>query len=215
MAPPSFDSLPLCGKSCFQNMVNKHVDLGCADPDSYCLCSNPNFNYSLRDCSNKDCGQSAANTMIAYGKGYCSQATTTHKPSATVTDIAGLPPCSQTYFHNMEDQHDKLGCPNGDPNCLCGKGDFANGIRDCANGACGMPVANTVLAYKSVYCSSASAILTSTAFRAKTGYHNDCTGGSHNNNTIMMYKDGSCINTNCQVASLDIQPDSNCPDGEV
>lgn len=118
-------------------------------------------------------------------------------------------------MNNMIGQNSQLGCPNGEPYCLCRKADFSNGIRDCANGACGAAVASTVIAYESVYCASASATPTPTAFHAKTGYHNDCTGSNHNDNVVMMYQDGPCINTDCQVASLNIASEGNCPDGQV
>ena len=214
---PSEDSLPACGKMCFRNMLNKHVELGCGSADSYCLCSNVDFSNGIRDCSNGACGEAVASTVIAYGSAYCSQAaaTHTHTHTATVTDIASLPSCGQTCFRNMQDQHSQLGCAYADPYCLCGKANFGHGIRDCANGACGQSIGSTVIAYKSAYCSSASATPTPTAFHVKSGYHNDCTGDSHNDDAVMMYQDGFCINTNCQVASLDIAPEGNCPDGEV
>lgn len=45
-----------------------------------------------------------------------------------------------------------LGC-SADAACLCTKPDFAYGIRDCSNEACGADVASTVIAYGSSYCS--------------------------------------------------------------
>ncbi|EGX91309.1 keratin-associated protein 5-5, putative [Cordyceps militaris CM01] len=213
---PGIDSLPSCGQTCFYNMLDKHSELGCSSrDDAYCLCSNVNFNNGIRDCSNGACGESVASTVISYGSAYCSQAAATHVPTATVTDIASLPSCGRTCFHNMEGQHSQLGCPNADPYCLCGKADFGNGIRDCANGACGKVIASTVIAYESAYCSSASATPSPVAFHVKSGYHKDCTGDSHNSNDVMMYQEGICINTDCQVASLDIAAAGNCPHGQV
>ncbi|ODA82688.1 hypothetical protein RJ55_01196 [Drechmeria coniospora] len=72
---PSIDSLPLCGQTCFNNMLAQYSQLGCASPDAACLCKKADFGYGLRDCSNRACGESVASTVIAYGRSWCASAT--------------------------------------------------------------------------------------------------------------------------------------------
>jgi hypothetical protein len=142
-------------------MQAQYSTLGCASADSYCLCSNPNFGYGLRDCANGACGSSVASTVIAYGSAYCSTAYGTHTPTAT--GVNTLPPCGQTCINNMKAQYLTLGCSSPDPLCLCKNPNFQYGIRDCANGACGTAVAPAVISYGSSYCASATVTATAKA----------------------------------------------------
>ena len=76
-------ALPICGQTCFNNMVAQYKDLGCASPDPYCLCSNANFGYGLRDCSNGACANAAdAAAAIAYGSVFCASASATATATA-------------------------------------------------------------------------------------------------------------------------------------
>lgn len=52
-------------------------------------------------------------------------------------------------------------------------------------------------------------------FSIQSKYHRDCTGDSHNAEVISMYDDGVCMNTDCQVASLEIASGGACPGGQV
>ncbi|OAA81565.1 LysM domain protein [Akanthomyces lecanii RCEF 1005] len=52
------------------------------------------------------------------------------------------------------------------------------------------------------------------AFSLKTKYHGGCTGDVYNN-VVVKPGEGYCMNTDCQVGSLDIDADGLCPDGEV
>lgn len=54
-----------------------------------------------------------------------------------------------------------------------------------------------------------------TAFRFKSRYHTDCTGDQHNDVTIQSNTDGSCVDLDCKVGSLDIAAEGNCPNGQV
>lgn len=146
-------ALPSCGQTCFDNMVAQYSALGCAGPDSYCLCANVDFGNGLRDCSNGACGTAVGSSAIAYGSEYCSAASATH----TTTGLAALPSCGQTCFDNMVAQFSALGCASPEPSCLCENVNFGYGLRDCSNGACGTAVASTVIAYGSSYCASATA----------------------------------------------------------
>jgi hypothetical protein len=157
----AFSALPSCGQTCFNNLQAQYSTLGCSGPDSYCLCNNPNFGYGLRDCANGACGTAVASTVIAYGSAYCSSAFATH--TATTTGFAALPSCGQTCFNNMKAQYSTLGCSSPDSYCLCKNANFGNGLRDCANGACGTAVASTVIAYGNAYCSTALATHTTTS----------------------------------------------------
>ncbi|KAK3934651.1 hypothetical protein QBC46DRAFT_368066 [Diplogelasinospora grovesii] len=157
----AFSSLPSCGQTCFNNMLDQWSELGCSSEDPACLCSNVNFGYGLRDCSNGACGTAVASTVIAYGSAYCSSALATATPTAT--GAASLPACGQTCFNNMVAMYSSLGCASPDPSCLCSNVNFGYGLRDCSNGACGTDVASTVIAYGSAYCASASATATPTA----------------------------------------------------
>ena len=148
-------ALPSCGQTCFNNMLAQYSSLGCASPDSYCLCNNVNFSNGLRDCSNGACGTVVGSSAIAYGSAYCSTAFATH--TATTTGLAALPSCGQTCFNNMVAQYSTLGCASPAPSCLCKNVNFGFGLRDCSNGACGTAVASTVIAYGSSYCASATA----------------------------------------------------------
>lgn len=54
------------------------------------------------------------------------------------------------------------------------------------------------------------------AFRLDSFYHNDCSGKKYNSATIERVGwDGMCINTDCQVASLNIASDGLCPDDQI
>lgn len=53
------------------------------------------------------------------------------------------------------------------------------------------------------------------AFQAKCHYHADCTGDIHSNITIQSNTDGMCIDTNCQVASLEVASAGHCSNGQV
>jgi hypothetical protein len=123
-------ALPSCGQLCFNNMLAQYSDLGCTSPDPYCLCSNVDFSYGLRDCSNGACGDAIASTVIAFGSAYCSTASATHTATATATGVAALPPCGQTCFNNMLAQYSALGCATPAPACLCSNVNFSYGLRD-------------------------------------------------------------------------------------
>ncbi|KAH7027556.1 uncharacterized protein B0I36DRAFT_375369 [Microdochium trichocladiopsis] len=150
-----YDSLPSCGKTCFNNMLGQYSALGCAAGDAYCLCNHPDFSNGLRDCSNGACGTSVGSTVISVGSAYCSTAFATH--TTTATGFAALASCGQTCFDNMVAQYSALGCSQPNAACLCKNQDFGNGIRDCSNGACGTDAARPVISYGSSYCASATA----------------------------------------------------------
>ncbi|KAJ3496994.1 hypothetical protein NLG97_g2241 [Lecanicillium saksenae] len=52
------------------------------------------------------------------------------------------------------------------------------------------------------------------AFSLKTHYHTGCSGDVYNNVAVRM-NEGYCMNTDCQVGSLQIDADGLCSDGEV
>lgn len=54
-----------------------------------------------------------------------------------------------------------------------------------------------------------------TAFKFKSRYHADCTGDQHNDVTIQSNTDGACVDLDCQVGSLVIAAEGNCPNGQV
>lgn len=155
---PAISSLPSCGQLCFNNLIGQYSSLGCSSPDPSCLCSNVNFGYGIRDCSNGACGTDVASTVISYESAYCASALATRSSTATptATGIAALPSCGQLCFNNLIGQYASLGCSSPDPACLCSNVNFGYGIRDCSNGACGTDVASTVIAYESAYCASAT-----------------------------------------------------------
>lgn len=139
-------------------MLAQYSSLGCAPLDSYCLCSNPNFGFGLRDCSNGACGTDVASTVIAIGSSYCSTASATHTAASTaIPGESALPPCGQLCFNNMLVQYSTLGCAPLDAYYLCSNVTFGFGLRDCSNSACGTDVASTVVAFGSAYCSTATA----------------------------------------------------------
>ncbi|OBT91548.1 hypothetical protein VE01_10444 [Pseudogymnoascus verrucosus] len=78
-------ALPSCGQLCFNNMLAQYSALGCTSPDPKCVCSNVNFGYGLRDCSNGACGTDVASTVIAFGSSYCGSATASQTVSPTST----------------------------------------------------------------------------------------------------------------------------------
>ncbi|KAM3557432.1 hypothetical protein MY1884_004533 [Beauveria asiatica] len=53
------------------------------------------------------------------------------------------------------------------------------------------------------------------AFKFKSRYRTDCTGGQHNDVTIQSDTDGACVDLDCQVGSLDIAAEGKCPNGQV
>ncbi|KAJ6790368.1 hypothetical protein PWT90_09106 [Aphanocladium album] len=52
------------------------------------------------------------------------------------------------------------------------------------------------------------------AFSLQSRYHTGCAGDVHNSVAVRM-GEGHCMDTDCQVSSLEIAPDGLCPDGEV
>ncbi|KAH6692832.1 hypothetical protein BKA61DRAFT_637637 [Leptodontidium sp. MPI-SDFR-AT-0119] len=160
---PAISSLPSCGQLCFNNLIGQYSSLGCSSPDPSCLCSNVNFGFGIRDCSNGACGTAVASTVIAYESAYCSSALATRRPvttaTPTATGVASLPSCGQTCFNNMLGQYSSLGCATADPACLCKNINFYYGLRDCSNAVCGSDTnaVSTILAFESSYCASATA----------------------------------------------------------
>ena len=73
---------------------------------------------------------------------------------------------------------------------------------------------STVVASSSSVSSSVPGA-SQTAFVLMSHYHGDCTGDVNNEVMIRSNSDGMCIDTNCQVASLDIASLGDCPDGQV
>jgi hypothetical protein len=67
--------LPSSGQTCFNNLIGQYSTLGCSSSDSSCLCSNVNFGYGIKDCSNGACGTVVTSTVIAYKSAYCASAT--------------------------------------------------------------------------------------------------------------------------------------------
>ena len=158
----AISSLPSCGQLCFNNVIGQYSSLGCSSPDPSCLCSNVNFGYGIRDCSNGACGTAVASTVIAYESAYCSSALATRgsvTATPTATGVAALPSCGQTCFSNMLGQYSSLGCATADPACLCQNINFYYGLRDCSNAVCGSDTnaVSTILAFESSYCASATA----------------------------------------------------------
>jgi hypothetical protein len=45
--------------------------LGCSANDYACLCTKPDFQYGLRDCSNEACGAAVGSSVVAYGSSIC------------------------------------------------------------------------------------------------------------------------------------------------
>ena len=74
-AAQSLTDLPQCGQTCIQNMINiAQSQFGCNSGNVTCYCSNADFGYGVRDCSNESCSASDAATVIAFGTAYCQQA---------------------------------------------------------------------------------------------------------------------------------------------
>ncbi|KAL8639253.1 MAG: hypothetical protein Q9228_003692 [Teloschistes exilis] len=64
--------LPQCGQTCISNMLGQAQSLGCKPGDVACLCSNMNFRYGVRDCTNEHCGAEAdKNAVIETGNMFC------------------------------------------------------------------------------------------------------------------------------------------------
>ncbi|RYP70122.1 hypothetical protein DL771_005634 [Monosporascus sp. 5C6A] len=62
---------PECGQVCITNMLNLANHFGCG-LDPLCLCTQPDFLYGIRDCSNEYCQDpNAAAQTINYGAQYC------------------------------------------------------------------------------------------------------------------------------------------------
>ncbi|OBT83530.1 hypothetical protein VE02_07370 [Pseudogymnoascus sp. 03VT05] len=70
---------------------------------------------------------------------------------ATAQSVTDLSQCGQTCVKSMLAQAATLGCTTTDAACLCNKRDFAYGIRDCANEACGSD-APKIIAYGTAFC---------------------------------------------------------------
>lgn len=63
-------------KDCVSNLLGDSASFGCtsgSSDEANCLCSNADFTYGIRDCSNEHCSDAAAAaSAIAYGISYCS-----------------------------------------------------------------------------------------------------------------------------------------------
>ncbi|KAK8086677.1 hypothetical protein PG994_001651 [Apiospora phragmitis] len=90
---------PQCGTVCIPNMVNQASDFNCGNGDWRCLCSNKNFIYGVRDCSDQACPKPEdANAVKVFGKNQCASvgidiegiagSVTGTNPSATTTVTA-------------------------------------------------------------------------------------------------------------------------------
>lgn len=53
-------------------------EFGCAAGDVTCLCSNQDFGYGIRDCSNQACSAEEAASVISYGTNYCACKLSSH-----------------------------------------------------------------------------------------------------------------------------------------
>lgn len=59
-------------KTCISNMLGQAVSLGCSAGDVACLCSNQNFRFGVRDCTNEHCtGEVDKNAVIQTGNMFC------------------------------------------------------------------------------------------------------------------------------------------------
>ncbi|KAF2749157.1 hypothetical protein M011DRAFT_466276 [Sporormia fimetaria CBS 119925] len=69
-------SLPECGQTCITNMLSiANSGFGCGAGDVVCYCSNQDFGYGVRDCSNQACSSpEEAARVIQYGTDYCASA---------------------------------------------------------------------------------------------------------------------------------------------
>jgi hypothetical protein len=71
----SLNDLPTCGQTCVNNMINiASTQFGCAVGDITCYCTNANFGYGVRDCSNEACSAEDAAKVIGYGTSFCANA---------------------------------------------------------------------------------------------------------------------------------------------
>jgi len=72
---PNIAELPYCGQICITNMLALAPSLGCpvvdGRPNHACLCSNANFQYGVRDCTNQSCGPEDANRVLAFAAARC------------------------------------------------------------------------------------------------------------------------------------------------
>lgn len=68
-------SLPQCGQTCVNNMLQIAVsNFGCdANNLAACACCNANFGYGIRDCSRQVCGDGSQDysSVVSYGSSYC------------------------------------------------------------------------------------------------------------------------------------------------
>ncbi|KAK4963851.1 hypothetical protein LTR66_012614, partial [Elasticomyces elasticus] len=66
-------SLPQCGQQCINNMLQIATSqFGCAPGNVTCYCTNQNFGYGIRDCSNAACTPDQAASVMSFGASYCS-----------------------------------------------------------------------------------------------------------------------------------------------
>lgn len=55
---------------CTNNMNNKASELGCNPGDHACLCTKPDYQYGIRDCTNEACpGEDAAQAVASALQG--------------------------------------------------------------------------------------------------------------------------------------------------
>jgi len=87
-------TLPACGQTCVSNMLGIATSqFGCAAGDIVCYCSEPNFGYGVRDCSNESCSAEDAAKVISFGTEYCASAlasATGASASAVSTGALGI-----------------------------------------------------------------------------------------------------------------------------
>jgi hypothetical protein len=78
-SPTGVATLPSCGQTCMNNMLAKHLSLGCSSPDTRCLCQNVDYHYGIRDCSIALCGGAVASSVTAFVNSACTIATAAPK----------------------------------------------------------------------------------------------------------------------------------------
>ena len=71
LAQVGFWALPKCQQICVVSMLDKNAILNCTwtddgTPDTGCLCSNPDFQYGIRDCIAESCPKGWTNYDNAY-----------------------------------------------------------------------------------------------------------------------------------------------------
>ncbi|EPE06945.1 cfem domain protein [Ophiostoma piceae UAMH 11346] len=100
---PGEASLPGCGETCLDAVVNDASTFGCSDGSAGCLCAAPNFQNGVRDCASAACAADLYPSVTNYLASVCATAAAA-AGAATACDLGpcGTVPVVHTCAYHQQ-----------------------------------------------------------------------------------------------------------------